>query len=151
MVTMMILLCAIPRMISMTCSESFEERPGCRLVEKINVGRTDHIETDVESLALAAAERFFHRAADDAVAPFAQSKLDEFAFEPAHAIASRKMRRTNRGRELQVLANGQVLVERVFLRNVTDVTLELIEIRIKRLAVEQNLAAGRLDLAAEHF
>ena len=61
------------------------------------------------------------------------------------------MRRTNRGGELQVLADGQMLIERVLLRNVTDVALQLIEIRIKRLAVEQNLAAGRLDLAAEHL
>ena len=128
----------------MTCSESFEDKPGGRLVEKVNVGRADHIEPDVETFPLAAAERFLHRAADDAVAPFAQTELDQFAFEPAGAIASRKMRRANRGGELQVLADRQMLIERVLLRDVTDVALELIEIGIKRLAVEQNLAAGRL-------
>ena len=42
-----------------------------------------------------------------------------------------------------------MLVERVFLRNVTDVTFERFEIRIKRLAVEQNLAAGRLQLTGQ--
>ena len=61
------------------------------------------------------------------------------------------MRRANRGGELQILADGEVLIERVLLRNVTDVALELIEIRIKRLAVEQDLAAGRLQLPGQHL
>ena len=59
------------------------------------------------------------------------------------------MRRANRGGELQIFADGQVFIERVFLRNVTDVALELVEIRIKRLAIEQDLAAGRLQLAGQ--
>ena len=52
------------------------------------------------------------------------------------------MRRANRGRELQIFADGQVFIERVLLRNVTDVTLELIEIRIKLLVIEQDLTAS---------
>ena len=59
------------------------------------------------------------------------------------------MRRANRGGELQVFADRQVLVERVVLRNVTDVALEVVEVLVERLIVQQNLAAGRLDLAAE--
>jgi len=49
----------------------FRGQPGGRLVKEVNVGRTDHVEADIEALSLAAAERFFHRAADDAVAPLA--------------------------------------------------------------------------------
>ena len=42
-----------------------------------------------------------------------------------------KCGRANRGRELQIFADGQMFIERVLLRNVTDVALQLIEIRIK--------------------
>ena len=42
-----------------------------------------------------------------------------------------KMRRANRGGELQVLADGEMLIERVLLRDVTDVALELVEISDK--------------------
>src|SRR5437899_11501753 len=61
------------------------------------------------------------------------------------------MRRANRGRELQILADGQVFIERVLLRNVTDVTLELIEIRIKLLVIEQEVTASRLQLSGQHL
>src|SRR6202011_100369 len=60
-------------------------------------------------------------------------------------------RRTNGGCELQVLTNRQVLVKRVLLRDVTDVTLQTIEIRVKRLAVQKNLPAGRLQLSRQNF
>src|SRR5207248_10418743 len=59
------------------------------------------------------------------------------------------MGRGNRGRELQIFADGQVFIERVLLRNVTDVTLELIEIRIKLLVIEQDLTARRLQLSGQ--
>src|SRR5437879_8896780 len=61
------------------------------------------------------------------------------------------MRRANRGRELQIFADGQMFIERILLRDVTDVTLELIEIRIKLLVIEQDLAAARLQLSGQHF
>src|SRR2546430_10400742 len=61
------------------------------------------------------------------------------------------MRRANRGRELQIFADGQMFIERILLRNVTDVTLELIEVRIKRLVIEQDLAAARLQLSGQHL
>ena len=127
----------------------FRGQPGSRLVKKVNVGRADHIEADVEAFSLAAAQRFFHRAADDAVAPFAQAELDQFAFEPPSPIAPRKVRGADGRGELEVFADGQVLIERVVLRDVTDVALERVEVVVKRLAVEQDLAAGRLQLAAE--
>ena len=126
----------------MTCSESFEDKPGGRLVEEINVGRADHIEADVEAFSLAAAERLFHRAADDAVAPLAQAELDQFAFEAPRPVASREVRGANRGGELQILPDRQVFIEGVVLRDVTDVALERVEVVVKRLAVEQDLAAA---------
>src|SRR5215467_4362208 len=61
------------------------------------------------------------------------------------------MRGANRSGELQILADGQMLIERVLLRDITDVALELVQIGIKRLIIEQDLAAGRLKLAGQHF
>src|SRR3954470_21502968 len=61
------------------------------------------------------------------------------------------MRRADRGGELEVLADGEVLVERVFLRDVTDVALEQIEIFVERPIVEEDLPLRRLELAAQHF
>ena len=63
---------------------------------------------------------------------------------------AREVRGADRGRELEIFPDRQVLVESVVLRDVTDVTLERVEVVIKRLAVEQDLAAGGLQLAAEH-
>ena len=40
-------------------------KAGGWLVKEVNVGRADHVEPDVEPFPFAAAERFFHRAADD--------------------------------------------------------------------------------------
>ncbi len=100
--------------------------------------------------ALAAAQGLLRRGADHGVAAFAQSELDQLRFQPSHAIPARQVRRTNRRRELQVFADGQVLIERVFLRDVADVSLELVEVRIKRAAVQINLAAARLKLARQY-
>src|SRR5262249_42790167 len=87
--------------------------------------------------------------ADDRVAPLAQSKLDQFRFQPSHPVSPGKMRRTNRGSELQIFTNSQLFVEGVFLRDVTNVFLELVEIWIKRAAIQINLAAGRRKLAGQ--
>src|SRR5207249_752263 len=57
----------------------------------------------------------------------------------------------NRGGELQILADGQVLIEGVFLRYVTDVSPQFVKVRIKRLIIEQDLAAARLQLPGQHF
>ncbi len=105
--------------------------PGSRLVEEVNVGHADHIEADVEAFALAAAERLLLRAADDCVAAFAEAELDQLCLQAPGAIAPREVRGANRGGKLQVLPDGQMFVERVVLRNVTDVALERVEVRDK--------------------
>src|ERR1700720_4081800 len=43
-----------------------------------------------------------------------------------------------------------MFVERVLLRHIADVVLECVEVRIKRLSVEDDLAAGRLKLPGKH-
>src|SRR4029077_14909977 len=43
-----------------------------------------------------------------------------------------------------------MLVERVLLRNVTDVFLEVVEVWIKRSAIQKSLTACRLELTREH-
>src|SRR5262252_9227351 len=58
---------------------------------------------------------------------------------------------TDRRRELQIFTNGEVLIERILLRHVTDVLLENVEISVERLPVEQNFAARRLKLAGKHL
>src|SRR6059058_2873020 len=59
------------------------------------------------------------------------------------------MRRANRRGELEVLADGEMLVERVFLRDVTDVALEEVEIFVERPVVQKHLALAGLKLPAE--
>ena len=85
----------------MTCSLSFEDRPVVGSSKRKTSRRADHIEADVEPFALAAAERLFHRAADDAVAPLVQAELDELAFDAAGAVAPGKMRRADGRGELR--------------------------------------------------
>src|SRR5215475_9278507 len=60
------------------------------------------------------------------------------------------MRRTDRCRELQILTNGKVFVERVLLRHVTDVLFQNVELPVEGLSVEQDFAACRLKLAGKH-
>ena len=91
------------------------------------------------------------RAAHYCVAAFAETELDQLCLQTPGAIAPRQVRRANRRRKLQVLADGEMLVESVLLRHVTDVVLEHVEVRIKRLSVEENLAAGGLELAGQHL
>src|SRR4029079_13733107 len=57
---------------------------------------------------------------------------------------------TDRRRELQILTDGEVLVERVLLRHVTDVLLQNVEVSVEGLSVEQDFAARRLELAGKH-
>src|SRR6516225_6228429 len=60
------------------------------------------------------------------------------------------MRRADRCRELQILTNGKVFVERVLLRHVTDVLFQNVELPVEGLSVEQDFAACRLKLAGKH-
>src|SRR5438552_1864609 len=61
------------------------------------------------------------------------------------------MGRTNGGCELQVFADGEMLIKSIFLWNITDVTFELVEVWIKRLSVKKNLTAGGLKLPRQYF
>ena len=60
------------------------------------------------------------------------------------------MRRANGRGKQQVFADGEMFVERVLLRNVTDVVFQRVEILIERLPVEKDLSAGGLELASQH-
>src|SRR6476660_7618176 len=60
------------------------------------------------------------------------------------------MRCTDRRSKLQILTNGEVLVERVLLRHVADVLLQNVEVSVKGLSVEQDFAARRLELSGKH-
>src|SRR5882757_5970849 len=53
-------------------------------------------------------------------------------------------------RTLQILTNGEVLVERVLLRHVADVLFQNVEVSVEGLSVEQDFAARRLELAGKH-
>src|SRR5205814_10105062 len=65
-------------------------------------------------------------------------------------IAPREMRRANRRRKQQVFADGEMFVECVLLRHVTDVVLQSVEILIERLSVQEDLATGGLQLASQY-
>src|SRR4029079_10950758 len=117
-----------------------------RLVEQKNVRRTDHIEPHVQPLPFPAGEPLFHRAADDRIAPFTQSEFDQLSFDSSGAIATRKVRRTDGGGKLEILFDGEMIIEGVVLRNIGDEMLERLEMRVKRLAVEQDFSLGWLKL-----
>src|SRR3954470_6019006 len=61
------------------------------------------------------------------------------------------MRRTDRGRGIQGLANRKVLIEGILRRNITDVALQFVEILIERLPIEENVPSTRLQLPRDHF
>src|SRR5437764_7450386 len=56
----------------------------------------------------------------------------------------------NRRRKQQIFADGEMFVERILLRHITDVVLQGVEIFIQRLPIEDHLPARRLQLAAQH-
>src|SRR6476646_10753322 len=60
------------------------------------------------------------------------------------------MRRTNRCREQQVFADGQVFVEGILLGHITDVLLQRVDILVYRLPVEKDIPASRLELTGKH-
>ena len=124
---------------------------GSGLIEKINIGHADHIEANVEAFALAAAQRFALRAAHHCVPAFAEAELDQLCLQTPGAIASRQVRRADLRRKLQILADGEMLVEGVLLRHVTDIVLENVEVRKKGLSVEDNFAAAGPELPGQHL
>src|SRR5262245_14507017 len=60
------------------------------------------------------------------------------------------MRCTDRCRELQILTDGEVLVECVLLRHVADVLFQNVEVSVEGLSVEQDFAARRLELSGKY-
>src|SRR5438034_4546620 len=56
----------------------------------------------------------------------------------------------NRRRKQQIFADGEMFVERILLRHITDVVLQGVEIFIERLPIEDHLPARRLQLAGQH-
>src|SRR6266581_8456951 len=60
------------------------------------------------------------------------------------------MRRANRRRKQQVLADCEMFVEGVLLGHITDVLLQDVEILIERLAIEDDISAGWLKLTGKH-
>src|SRR6266481_4944305 len=60
------------------------------------------------------------------------------------------MRRANRRRKQQVLADCKMFVEGVLLGHITDVLLQDVEILIERLSVEDDISARRLQLTGKH-
>src|SRR5262245_50771773 len=58
---------------------------------------------------------------------------------------------TDRRSKLQIFTNGEMLIERILLRHVTDVLFQDIKFSIKRLSVKQDFAACRLELAGKHL
>ena len=120
-----------------------------RLVKKVNVGRADHIEADIQPLALAAAQDFLGGRADDGTPALIQPKLGEFSINAADALAPTQMRSADGGGEVEVFLDRQVLIERVVLRDVGDIFPERFVVGVKREVIEKNLAADRLELTGE--
>src|SRR5438876_8083058 len=56
----------------------------------------------------------------------------------------------NRRRKQQIFADGEMFVERILLRHITDVVLQGVEIFIERLPIEDHFPARRLQLAGQH-
>ena len=120
-----------------------------RFVEEIDVGRADHIESDIEPLALAAAEGFPLRGPDHAVAAFVQAQFGQFPVDAPVPLAAREVGRADGRGKLEVFPDGQVFVECVELRDVGDVLLERVEIFVKGEVVEEHVAAHRRELAGQ--
>ena len=89
------------------------------------------------SAAAAQSTRFFSVANSRAF----QAQLDEAAVHTAAAIALAEVRRTDGRGVTQVFLDGEVVVERVVLRDECDEAFELFEVVVKLLAIEQDLPA----------
>src|SRR4030095_8381352 len=76
--------------------------------------------------------------------------LDQFCVQTPNAVALREMRCADRRREVQILTNGEVLVEGVLLRHIADVLFQNVEVSVEGLSIEQDFTAGRLELAGKH-
>ena len=120
-----------------------------RLVKKVNVGRADHIQADIQPLALAAAQDFLGGRADDGTPAFIEPKLGKFPIDAADALAPTQMRSADGGGEVEVFLDRQVLIERIVLRDVGDIFSERFVVGVKREVIEKNLATDWLELTGK--
>ena len=120
-----------------------------RFVEEVDVGRADHVEADIEALALTAAENLAVGIADDFPAALVEAELGDLAVDASLAFTARKVRRADRRGKLQVFLDRELFVEGVVLRDVGDVLEESLEVAVERALVEQHLAGDRLELAGQ--
>ena len=120
-----------------------------RLVKEVDVGSADHVEADVEALALAAAEDLAVRSPDDLAAALVEPQLGQLAVDAALAFAAGEVGGADRGREAQVLLDGELFVEGVVLRDVGDVLEEGVEIPVEGALVELDLPGDRGELAGQ--
>src|SRR5277367_840108 len=135
-VTSTILLWAIERMISITCSLSFELRP---LVgsSKRNTSALDTISRPMFRRLRSPPESVFFTALP--------TMLSRRSLRPS-SVSLPSMRRARSRRETHVFLDRQVVVERIILRDVAHEPLEVLDVGIERLAVEQDLSLARLEL-----
>ena len=118
-------------------------------VEKENVGARNHIEADVQAFAFTAGECLFFCGADDDVAALGESEFHEAAVHAALAVVEAEVRRANRSGVGEVFFDGEVIVERVVLRDVGDEAFEFVEVFVKLLAVEKHLTARCRETACD--
>ena len=120
-----------------------------RFVEQENVRRADHIEADIQSLPLAAGERLLFRRTDDDIAPLAEAEFDHLAFDPPRAVAAAEMGGADGCGVVEIFLDGQVVVERVILRDVGDEAFELFEVAVEFLPIQQDVTARRRETSGD--
>ena len=124
-------------------------KPARRLVKKENVRRADHVEADVQALALAAAQGLFVGASDDEIPALVEPEFGELAVDPAEAFPAREVGGADRRREVQVFLDREVLVKRVVLGDVGDVFPQRVVVGVEGTVVEENVALMRRKLPGE--
>ena len=124
-------------------------KPAGRLIEEKDVRRADHVETDVESLAFAAAQCLFVGVSNDKIPAFIESELGQFAVDPAEAFPAREVGGPDRGGEVEVFLDREVFVERVVLGDVGHVFPQRIVIGVERPVIEKDVSLVGRKLAGE--
>ena len=120
-----------------------------RLVEEIDIGRADHIEADVQTLAFASAEHLLAASPHDLLATFVQTEFGKFTIDTALTFASREMRGADGRGEAEILLDRQLFIEGVVLRDVGDVLKERIKVLIEGALIELHLAGDGRELAGQ--
>ena len=124
-------------------------KPARRLVEKEDVRRADHVEADVQALALAAAQGLCAGASHHEIPALVEPEFGELAVDPAEAFPPREVGGADRRREIQVFLDREVLVKRVVLGDVGDVFPQRVVVGVERAVVEEDIALVRRKLPGE--